>query len=223
MRAGILIEELRPLLDAMDSAHTDAMSAVCKPLLARVSDRRKALNDFTKALRWSCAKPNDYAVRDEPRPQSHEYQFNEDFTMWTSIFDLFSRLSEKTGSVGAIVSAMGCTACFPAIASLGASIGLGFLGQFEGLFINTLLPIFAVIALVANLLTAWSHRRIGRMLFGIAGPSMVLATLYLFWNDNWSTYMFYVGLAFMLIASIWDIASPPRKACAIPVAQPEMG
>ena len=143
--------------------------------------------------------------------------------MWTMVFDVFSRSSEKTGSVGAIVSAMGCAACFPAIASLGASAGLGFLGQFEGLFINTLLPIFAVIALVANLLTAWSHRRIGRTLFGIAGPSMVLATLILFWTDNWSTYMFYVGLAFMLAASIWDLASPPRKACVSPNAQLEHG
>ncbi len=35
--------------------------------------------------------------------------------------------------------------------------------------------------------------------------------------------MFYVGLAFMLIASIWDIAAPPRKACAAPNAQPERG
>jgi hypothetical protein len=29
---------------------------------------------------------------------------------------------------------MGCAACFPAIASLGAAIGLGFLGKYEGLF-----------------------------------------------------------------------------------------
>ncbi len=142
--------------------------------------------------------------------------------MWTTVFEVFSRLSEKTGSVGAIVSAAGCASCFPALASLGASVGLGFLSQYEGLFLNTLLPIFAVVALVANLLTASSHRRIQRTLFGIAGPIMVLATLYLFWTDNWSTYMFYVGLAFMLIASIWDIASPPRKACAAPNAQPEL-
>ncbi len=45
---------------------------------------------------------------------------------------------------------------------------------------------------------------------------MVLATLYLFWTDNWSTYMFYVGLVLMLAASVWDIVSPPRKACEVP-------
>lgn len=133
----------------------------------------------------------------------------------THTFEIASRLLDKTGSAGTIVAAMGCAACFPVIASAGAVLGLGFLSRFEGLFINTLLPIFAVIALVANLASGWSHRRLLRLLFGVAGPSMVLATLYLFWTDNWSTYMFYVGLAFMFAASIWDIAPPPRTACAV--------
>jgi mercuric ion transport protein len=137
--------------------------------------------------------------------------------MVNNVLSVLSRISDKTGSVGAVVAAMGCASCFPAIASLGASVGLGFLSQFEGLFINTLLPIFAIVALVANMLSAWSHRRIGRMLFGIAGPSMVLATLYLFWTENWSTYMFYVGLVVMLAASILDIVSPPKKTCDISI------
>lgn len=124
-----------------------------------------------------------------------------------------SWLSDKTGSIGAIVSAIGCASCFPAIASLGAAVGLGFLGQYEGLFINTLLPVFASIALAANVISAWSHRRLGRFLLGISGPIMVLSTLYLFWTDDWSTYMFYVGLFFMLVVSIWDIVSPAKRVC----------
>jgi mercuric ion transport protein len=126
---------------------------------------------------------------------------------------VITRFSDKAGSIGAVVSAMGCASCFPAIASLGATMGLGFLSQYEGLFINTLLPIFAVIALASNILSAWAHRRPIRLLLGIAGPSMVLATLYLFWTDNWSTYMFYAGLVLMLTVSIWDIASPPKRHC----------
>ena len=129
------------------------------------------------------------------------------------IVTALARLSDKTGTIGTIVSAMGCAMCFPAIASLGATIGLGFLSRYEGLFINTLLPIFAVVALVANIHTAWAHRSLSRLFLGIAGPSMVLATLYLFWTDNWSTYMFYAGLMTMLAVSIWDIASPPKRVC----------
>jgi len=127
---------------------------------------------------------------------------------------LFFRLSDKTGSLGAIVSAMGCGMCFPAIASLGSSVGLGFLSQYEGLFINTLLPLFAVIALLANLITGLQQRRWLRLAAGITGPIMVLSTLYLFWSEDWSTTLFYAGLVLMLATSIWDLASPATRRCA---------
>lgn len=126
---------------------------------------------------------------------------------------LITRLSDKVGSIGTIVSAMGCASCFPAIASLGASLGLGFLSQYEGIFINTLLPVFAAIALAANILSTWSHRHPLRFLLGIAGPAMLLATLYLFWSDSWSTYMFYAGLVLMMAVSTWDLVAPPTKVC----------
>ncbi|VAW76050.1 Mercuric transport protein, MerC [hydrothermal vent metagenome] len=126
----------------------------------------------------------------------------------------FTSFFDASGSIGAVVSAMGCASCFPAIAALGSSVGLGFLGHFEGIFINTLLPVFAGIALAANILAFVSHRIWYRLLAGITGPLMVLATLYLFWTDDWSTYMFYAGLAIMMGVSIWDIVSPARKVCS---------
>ena len=135
------------------------------------------------------------------------------------MMQIISRLVDKVGSVGALVSAMGCAACFPALASLGASIGLGFLSAYEGVFINMLLPVFAIIVLVSNLFAWVSHRDYIRLIWGLLGPSMVLATLYLFWTDNWSTYMFYMGLVLMIAVSIWDIVSPPIKTCAIPEAR----
>ena len=131
---------------------------------------------------------------------------------------IISRLIQKAGSVGALVAAMGCAACFPALASLGASIGLGFLSAYEGVFINKLLPLFALIVLVSNLVAWVSHRNYIRLIWGLLGPLMVLATLYLFWTDNWSTYMFYMGLVLMIAVSIWDIVSPPTKTCALPDA-----
>ena len=60
-----------------------------------------------------------------------------------SLVHLLTRLGDKTGSSGVLVSAMGCSICFPAIASLGAALGLGFLSQWEGFFISTLFPLFA--------------------------------------------------------------------------------
>ena len=129
---------------------------------------------------------------------------------------IISRLADKVGSVGVLVAAMGCAACFPPMAALGASVGLGFLSAYEGVFINKLLPLFALIVLFSNLFAWVSHRNYIRLIWGLLGPLMVLATLYLFWTDNWSTYMFYVGLALMLIVSIWNIVSPPEKTCNLP-------
>lgn len=132
------------------------------------------------------------------------------------MIDLLSRLADKVGSVGALTGAMSCAACFPAFASLGAALGLGFLAQYEGLMLNTLLPIFAGVAGGAALLAWWHHRQGIRLVAGLAGPAMVLGTLYPFWQYAWSTPMFYLGIATMLAASIWDIVSPPRLCNSAP-------
>jgi mercuric ion transport protein len=124
-------------------------------------------------------------------------------------------LFEKVGSLGTIVSAMGCPMCFPFLASLGASLGLGIFSAFEGLFINKLIPLFAIIVLISNLFAWISHRQFLRLLWGVLGPLMVLATLYLFWTDYWSTYMFYAGLMLMLIVSIWNMVSPPQSCTSV--------
>ncbi len=83
---------------------------------------------------------------------------------------LMLRLADKASALGAVISTMGCAFCFPAIASLGAAIGFGFLSQWEGVFINTLLPLFAWLALLANALGWFSHRQWHRSVLGIVGP-----------------------------------------------------
>ncbi|STX11308.1 mercuric transport protein [Klebsiella pneumoniae] len=88
---------------------------------------------------------------------------------------LMTRIADKTGALGSVVSAMGCAACFPALASFGAAIGLGFLSQYEGLFISRLLPLFAALAFLANALGWFSHRQWLRSLLGMIGPAIVFA------------------------------------------------
>ena len=119
------------------------------------------------------------------------------------------------GPLGAIVSAMGCASCFPVLGSLGATIGLGFLAQYEGVFINKLLPVFAIISLIAVSFSWGTHRNHLRGILGIAGPIMILATLYWFWTDNWSSYMFYFAIGLMFAIGVWDFISPPNKKCAV--------
>ncbi len=127
---------------------------------------------------------------------------------------LITRIGDKAGSLGSIVSAMGCGACFPAIASFGAAIGLGFLSGYEGLFITTLLPLFAALALLANALGWLSHRQWQRTVLGMIGPTIVLAAALLFMGNGWTENLLYVGFAFMAGVAIWDFFWRANRRCA---------
>lgn len=126
---------------------------------------------------------------------------------------LLTRFGDKIGSLGALVSTMGCAMCFPAIASLGAAVGLGFLSQWEGLFIHTLLPFFAWITLVLNGLGWLSHRQWHRSVLGMIGPVLLLLSLYPLFRYGWSSYVTYTALGLMVGVSLWDIFSPSNKRC----------
>jgi mercuric ion transport protein len=127
---------------------------------------------------------------------------------------LITRIADKTGALGSVVSAMGCASCFPALASFGAAIGLGFLSQYEGLFITTLLPLFAALALLANMLGWWSHRQWHRTALGAIGPLLVLlAAIFMRFYGLPTAPLLYVGLAFMVGVSIWDFVSPAHRRC----------
>lgn len=49
----------------------------------------------------------------------------------------FLGLGERADTGGAVLSAPGCAACFPLMASLAGYLGLRFLAAYESLFINT--------------------------------------------------------------------------------------
>ena len=126
---------------------------------------------------------------------------------------LVALIGDKSGALGAIVSTLGCAMCFPALAGIGAALGLGFLAQWEGLFVNTLLPLFAWIALGANALGWLSHRQWQRSLAGMAGPIIVLLSLYPWFQYGWSTETLYGGLALMLAVALWDLVSLGHRRC----------
>ena len=121
---------------------------------------------------------------------------------------LLNSIGNKAGGLGSIVSAMGCGACFPALASFGGAIGLGFLSQYEGLFITVLLPLFAGLALVANAVGWLSHRQWHRSVLGMVGPIIVLVATF-----TMAEKLLYVGLAAMVGVSIWDFLSPASRRC----------
>ncbi|APZ42585.1 organomercurial transporter MerC [Acidihalobacter ferrooxydans] len=129
-----------------------------------------------------------------------------------------TRIIDKTGAVGAIVGSFSCAMCFPAAASLGAAIGLGFLSQWEGLFVHWLIPIFAGVALLATLAGWFSHRQWRRTLLGSIGPVLALIGVFglthHFLAKDLARGIFYTGLIVMFLASIWDMINPANRRCA---------
>ncbi len=130
------------------------------------------------------------------------------------------RSIDKVGAGGVIIAALSCAGCFPALGALAATLGLGFLSQFEGLAINKLLPIFAALALTVNAYGWYQHRVHWRGLLSVLGPMAILATLYPLWHYGWSTHLFYTALVMMLAVSVADLIWPAQSTCPIPQVTP---
>lgn len=140
-----------------------------------------------------------------------------------------TRIADKAGVVGAIVGSFSCAMCFPAAASIGAAIGLGFLSHWEGLFVHTLIPIFALIALLANLVGWFSHRQWQRALLGSVGPIMVLIGAFGLMGVFGLTHgflpasiargTFYAGMIVMIVVAVWDLINPANRRCVPTIAK----
>ena len=130
-----------------------------------------------------------------------------------NFLSIFDKVGSIGGSLGAVISAMGCAMCFPAIASLGGALGLGFLGQWEWTLIETALPAFAVLVLLINILGYFSHKQWQRSLLGMVGPTLLLLSFYPWFQYGWSAYVTYSSLLLMVIVSIGDLVYPASKRC----------
>ena len=126
-----------------------------------------------------------------------------------------TRVASSTGTLGAIIAAMSCAACFPALASLASALGLGFLSQFEGVSIRYVLPLFALIGLVANVTGALRRKGWVWMVLGIIGPLLVLAAALLMTTYGMATeWLLYPGLLIMMVIAIRDLMATNRATDA---------
>lgn len=131
------------------------------------------------------------------------------------ILNRMTRVGDKSGSLGAVVAAMGCPFCFPALASLGAALGLGFLAQWEGFLLTRVLPAAAWLTLAVNALGYFQHRQWYRAALGMIGPAAILLILEFWFATPWRANAIYAALGLMLLVSIWDIFWPGNRHCRV--------
>lgn len=128
-------------------------------------------------------------------------------------------VADKVGVAGSLVSTMSCAMCFPAMASIGAAIGLGFLTRWESVFVHVLIPVFVLLVLLANASGWLSHRQWHRSLLGSIGPVVALIGWLAFvrgWlQADGARSVLYTGLIIMLLAAVWDPVSPSSRRCAV--------
>ncbi len=125
-------------------------------------------------------------------------------------------MTDKVGVVGTVVSTMACAMCFPAVGAIGAAVGLGFLSQWEDVFINVL-PLFAALVLVANGLGWLAQRQWRRSALGMMGPILVLIGWVSFASGvlahGPSRVVLYAGLVVMVVFAVWDLVAPGSRRC----------
>lgn len=113
---------------------------------------------------------------------------------------------DKLGSVGAVAAAAACPICFPKLALVGALLGLGGLGAYEGqLFITA--QALVVLAMAGHALSYRQHRRRWLLALGIVSGSAVFLGLYVF-RSEWFAY---AGLGGLVIASTADLWTRLRR------------
>jgi mercuric ion transport protein len=125
------------------------------------------------------------------------------------MLDAVTRLGDKFGFGAALVAGAGCSVCFPALAGVGATVGLGFLAPFEGVLVYVVIPTIAVLLALINVLGFFNNWQWYRVVLGLIGPVLILIGAFAM-----SELVFYSGLAAVLGVSLWDMLSNRNKQCA---------
>jgi mercuric ion transport protein len=108
-----------------------------------------------------------------------------------------SGVIEKIGTVGAVLAAAACPACFPVLAVVGTALGLGIFDPFEG-WVFIMFQILVVVAMLGNLLSFIRHRRTVPLIIGLAGPVLIFFALNIWFNQ----LLLYIGLFGLAAASV---------------------
>lgn len=105
---------------------------------------------------------------------------------------------DRVGSLGTLIAAMACPVCWPVLATLGSSLGLGIFAPWEGIISNFVFPPFVVIAVLGIFLSFRSHKKRLPLVLGIVSGSLILFGFYVIWQPT----LVYIGIFGLLISSV---------------------
>jgi mercuric ion transport protein len=116
---------------------------------------------------------------------------------------------EKFGTIGALLAAAACPVCFPMLAVMGTTLGLGIVRPFEG-WTFIVFQILVVIAALGNILSFLRHRRTLPLLIGLTAPAIIFFAMYL----RFSQPLVYLGLFGLAAASMLNyVANRQCERC----------
>jgi hypothetical protein len=74
----------------------------------------------------------------------------------------------KIGTIGAVLAATLCPACFPMLSVASTALGFGIFRPFEG-WVLTVLRVLVVVPMLGNILSFFRHRLAFPLIIGLAG------------------------------------------------------
>ena len=114
-------------------------------------------------------------------------------------------LLDRVGSAGALVAAIAAPCCFPIFAAVAAGVGLGALGQYEGVILN-IFQGFALLTLAGLAFSFRQHHDFAPLIVGVLGCASLAYHFY--WE--FSLPALYGGLLGLIAATIWNYVSRRR-------------
>ena len=116
---------------------------------------------------------------------------------------------DKIGTVGSLIAAAGCPACFPMLAVVGSAVGLGVLHPLEGK-VFLVFQLLVGVSLVGSFISYFNHRKILPLLIGIISPGLIFFALYIRFNS----VIIYAGLLGLAVAGVMNMLANRRcKKC----------
>jgi MerC mercury resistance protein len=116
------------------------------------------------------------------------------------------RSLDRVGSIGALIAAIAAPCCFPLFAAVGTAVGLGALGQYEGIILY-IFQGFAAVTLIGLLLSFLKHRNIVPLLFGTFACVLLGYHFY----KSFSLPALYGGLFALIAATVWNYLTTKRE------------